>query len=109
MNRDRTYLIHILESIQKIERYTACGKQAFRQDSMVQDAVVRNFEIIGEATKRLSAQITDQHPQIPWREVAGFRDVLIHDYQGVDYLEVWNIVQDHLPALHQAVDALLNG
>ncbi len=108
MNRDRLYLTHILESIEKIETYTRGGKDAFIADPMIQDAVVRNFEIIGEATKRLSGEAKALQPQLPWREIAGFRDILIHDYEGVDYLEVWNIVESHLPRLHQAVRGLLS-
>ena len=108
MKRDRLYLTHIRESIEKIESYTAEGREAFMSDSKTQDAVIRNFEIIGEATKRLSAEAKAQQSHIPWREVAGFRDILIHDYEGVDCLEVWNIVENHLPQLHQAITALLN-
>jgi len=105
--RDQLYLTHIRESIEKIESYTAEGREAFVSDSKTQDAVIRNFEIIGEATKRLSTDAKAQQPHIPWREVAGFRDILIHDYEGVDCLEVWNIVENHLPQLHQAVASLL--
>jgi uncharacterized protein with HEPN domain len=107
MSRDRLYLAHIREAIDRIERYTSGGRDAFMAAPMVQDAVVRNFEIIGEATKRLSAEVKARQPQVPWREVARFRDILIHDYERVDYLEVWNIVQNHLPELHRAVEALL--
>ena len=107
MKRDRLYLTHILQSIEKIESYTAEGREAFMSDPKTQDAVVRNFEIIGEATKRLSQKAKVQQAHIPWREVAGFRDILIHDYEGVDCLEVWNIIENHLPQLHAAVNELL--
>lgn len=108
MNRDPLYLIHIRDSIQKILDYTSDGRESFMLDPMKKDAVVRNFEIIGEATKRLSENIKSQRPEIPWRDVAGFRDILIHVYEGVDYVEVWNIVENHLPSLREAVEALLD-
>lgn len=108
MNRDRDYLQHILEAIEKIEAYTADGRTAFEQLPMAQDAVIRNFEIIGEATKRLSQEIRQKRPDIRWRAVAGFRDVLIHDYEGVDLNEVWNVVQRELPPLKDAIASLLS-
>jgi uncharacterized protein with HEPN domain len=95
------------ECIEKTVAYTDDGRDAFMADPRTQDAVVRNFEIIGEATKRLSDKAKARQPGIPWRDVARFRDILIHDYERVDYLEVWNIVQNHLPELHRAVEALL--
>jgi uncharacterized protein with HEPN domain len=75
MKDDRLYLTHIAECIERIESYTAGGKQAFMASTLVQDAVVRNFEIIGEATKRISAHMKGQRPDVPWRRVAGLRDV----------------------------------
>jgi uncharacterized protein with HEPN domain len=74
----------------------------------IRDAVVRNFEVIGEATKRLSDETKALHPEIRWRDVAGFRDILIHAYESIDYIEVWNIIELHLPALRVAVDSLLD-
>jgi len=108
MNRDRLCLIHIREAIEKISTDTAGGRESFLSDPKTQDAVVRNFEIIGEASKRLSDHAKSRCPNVPWRAVAGFRDILIHDYEGVDYVEVWNIVIDHLPHLRKAVDGLLD-
>lgn len=108
MKNDRLYLKHINEAIEKICSYTEQGRDAFVNNSMAQDAVIRNFEIIGEATKRLSNSIKSLEPDIPWRSVAGFRDVLIHDYMGVDVEEVWNVVTNHIPALREAVKRLQN-
>jgi uncharacterized protein with HEPN domain len=107
MKDDRLYLTHIAECIRRIKEYAAPGRDHFMTNTMMQDAVVRNFEIIGEAAKRLSAGALDKVPEIPWRRVAGFRDVLIHDYSGVDYEEVWNIIENELYNLKEAVDYLL--
>ena len=107
MTRDRLYLIHILECIEKIESYTVDGREAFMKSRMIQDAVIRNFEVIGEATKRVSMDVRQQYPDIRWRDVAGFRDVLIHDYLGVDLDEVWNIVQTTMPILKDQVAHIL--
>lgn len=109
MKSDLVYLQHIRESIEKILRFCADGQDAFGQDDRTQDAVIRNFEIIGEATKRLSDDVRKAYPDIPWRRIAGFRDVLIHDYMGVKLGLVWNAVQEHLPRLHEVVVALLDG
>lgn len=108
MTKDpRVYLAHILECIQKIERFTADGKSRFHRDDMVQDAVIRNLEIIGEAAKRIDEDYRAACPDIPWRALAGLRDVLIHQYEGVDIGRVWAIVEKDLPPLKQAIADLL--
>lgn len=108
MTKDmRVYLAHILESVQKIERFTADGKGRFLRDAMVQDAVLRNFTIIGEAAKRLDDGYRAAHPEIPWRALAGLRDVLIHQYEGIDHERIWAIVEADLPGLRGAIAALL--
>jgi len=108
MSKDpRVYLAHILECIQKIERFTAGGRERFLADELVQDAVLRNFEVIGEAAKRLDDAYRAAHPEIPWRSLAGLRDVLIHQYEGVELERVWAIVEGDLPGLKRAVAALL--
>jgi uncharacterized protein with HEPN domain len=108
MNRDRLFLVHIRDAIANILDDTQAGREAFMSNRMIRDAVVRNFEIIGEATKRLSDAPKALRPEVRWRDVAGFRDILIHAYESIDYLEVWNIVENHLPALREAVDSLLD-
>ena len=107
MKSDRAYLEHIDASIEKILRFTADGRDAFLNDERTQDAVIRNLEIIGEAVKRLSEDLRRDHREIPWREIAGFRDVLIHDYMGVKLNLVWNVVERHLPQLRDVVKGLL--
>jgi uncharacterized protein with HEPN domain len=104
---DRLYLIHILESIQKIEAYPRDGYDAFMSSGMAQDAVIRNFEIIGEATKRVSEPTRRSATQVPWRQMAGFRDVLIHKYPDIDYDEGWSIVTEQVPDVKPKVEALL--
>jgi uncharacterized protein with HEPN domain len=108
MTKDpRVYLAHILECLLRIARFTEEGRRRFFQDAMVQDAVLRNFEVVGEAAKRLDDAYRAAHPEIPWRALAGLRDVLIHQYASVDLERVWAIVEGELPGLRQAIAALL--
>ncbi len=108
MTKDpRVYLAHVQECIQKIERFTAEGKHRFLQEAMIQDAVLRNLEVIGEAAKRLDDAYRQVHPTIPWRALVGLRDVLIHQYEGVDLERVWGIVVHDLPSLRRAISSLL--
>ena len=87
------FLQHIAEALAKVRRYTQSGKEAFLKDSMIQDAVIRNFEIVGEAVKSLSAALRKKHPEVDWVGMAGFRDILIHQYFGIDLESVWEITQ----------------
>jgi|WetSurMetagenome_2_1015567.scaffolds.fasta_scaffold1125022_2 uncharacterized protein with HEPN domain len=107
MKDDRLYLIHIWECILRIESYAMDGKPAFLASTMMQDAIIRNFEIIGEATKHLSQEIRQSHSEIQWRGLAGFRDVLIHNYMGVDLVEVWNIIENELPQIKRSLEPIL--
>ena len=75
---------------------------------MKQNAVIRNFEIMGEAAKLVSDQIKIEHPEIPWRKIAGFRDILIHRYTGVDIDAVWNVVISDLPAIKTGIISILS-
>ena len=99
MKGDQLYRTHILDVVNKIESYVSVGHEGFVSTSHWQDAVIRQLEIVGEATKRLSKQLCSQHPEVPWRRIAGLRDVLIHDYMGVDIGALWEITQKDLPVL----------
>ena len=107
MKGDRLYLRHILDAINKVDDYVSVGHQVFISSSHWQDAVIRQLEIIGEATKRLSKELCSQHSDIPWRRMAGLRDVLIHDYMGVDINAVWEITQNELPVLKKGIETIL--
>ena len=104
---DQVYFEHILESIMKIEFFVkGLTKTDFDQNAMIQDAVIRNFEIIGEATKKISKQFTQSHPNIPWQDMAGMRDKLIHDYLDVDLDVIWKTVEADLPLLKEMISSL---
>ncbi len=108
MNKDLLYLESIRDCLERIAEYTATGKQAFLDSRLIQDGVIRNLEVIGEATKNLSSELRESNPAIPWRQIAGMRDVLIHDYLKVNFGRVWRTVENDLPPLTAAVSTLLN-
>lgn len=103
MKDDKLYIIHIQESIELISQYTVEGREAFFQDRKTQDAVIRNLEIIGEAAKRISGKTRALAPAIQWKRIAGMRDVLIHQYEGVDLEKVWSVVEKELPPLKESL------
>ena len=87
---DAIYLRHILDAISRIERYIrGVDEETFHQDVLLQDGVIRQLEIMGEATKNLSSGLRKRYLHIPWSDIAGMRDKLIHDYLGVDIDAVW--------------------
>lgn len=101
---DLVYLAHIKDALQQIATYTeGMDEASFRINRLVQDAVIRQFEIVGEATKNLSDNFRERHQGMPWKDLAGFRDKLIHQYFGVDLSTVWRSVVDDLPILLDAV------
>ena len=107
MKDERVYLSNIRECVTRIEEYTRGGKDEFMKTSMIQDAVIRNFEIMGEATKRLSPELRNTYSDVPWQQMAGLRDVLIHDYLKVNLNLVWQIIEQNVPELKQQIDLIL--
>ena len=108
MRDDWAYLSHILEAAGRIEQYVSVGRDNFLIDTLRQDATIRQLEVIGEAVKRLSPNIRIQYPEVPWRQIAGTRDVLIHDYMGVDIDRVWEIATREVPILKHEVERVLS-
>jgi uncharacterized protein with HEPN domain len=100
MKDDSIYIDHILNSINRIIDYiSGKNREAFESDQLTQDAVVRQLEVIGEATKRVSNELRLKNPDIPWSDMAGMRDVLIHDYIDVDLGVVWKTASEDIPNL----------
>jgi uncharacterized protein with HEPN domain len=107
MKNDLAYIEHILQSIEKIDTYTRdISNLDFNDNEMIQDAVIRNIEIIGEATKNISTKLTNSYPDIPWKAMAGMRDKLIHDYIGVDTEVVWETIKTDIPNLKSMLNEI---
>ena len=108
-HEDLFYFLHMMDAIRLIELYTT-GKDEiqFFDDHFLQDGVIRQLEILGEAVKHLSQSLRKQYPSIPWLDIAGTRDKLIHDYFGVDVEKVWVMVQDDLPYLKDNLQIILD-
>jgi uncharacterized protein with HEPN domain len=104
---ERVYLLHALDAIDAILKYTVDGRDAFFADRKTQDAVVRNVEIIGQAVKGLSGRTRALESTVPWRQIAGMRDKLIHEYFGVDLALVWDVVERELPALRPRMEEMI--
>jgi uncharacterized protein with HEPN domain len=110
MNKEpKYYLQHILDSIELIQEYTfEFDIDKFLQNKLVQDAVIRNFEIIGEATKKLDNTFREKHSDIEWKKISGMRDKLIHDYLGVDIFAVWRVIEQILPDLKSKIQLIIS-
>lgn len=104
----RLFVNDILESSEKIQKWIqGMTYEKFSQDTMIQDAVVRNLEIIGEAAKNIPEDLRAQHPKIPWKRVAGFRNIAIHDYFGVDLETVWKIATQGITEIKPHLQTML--
>ena len=108
MKDDKLYLIHISECIERIEQYLPDrSKQTFLSSSLLQDAILRNLQTMAESTQHLSDSLKAKHPEINWRKITGFRNLLVHDYLGVDAERVWKIIEIELPTLKQTITTML--
>jgi uncharacterized protein with HEPN domain len=107
MKDDLVYVGHIQECIAKIETYTAGGRQEFMSTPMIQDAVMRNLEIVWEASSKISAELRQAHPEVRWRRAINLRNVLIHNYPGVHPARVWADVTQTVPEIKGGIAALL--
>jgi uncharacterized protein with HEPN domain len=104
---ERTYLLHAIEAIDAIVSYTREGREVFYTDGKTRDAVIRNIEIIGQAVKGVSEGTRGLEPDVPWRQIAGMRDKLIHEYFGVDLALVWDVVERDLPNVRPKLQELV--
>ena len=106
----KLYVKDILEAIKAIEKFVeGMDFESFKEDDKTSSAVIRKFEIIGEATKNIPQSIKEKYPPIPWKEMAGFRDKLIHFYFGIKYDIVWDTIKLRLPELRNNIERILKG
>jgi uncharacterized protein with HEPN domain len=107
MRSDRERLLDILDAIENIERYCICGEERFRNDELVQIWIIHYLEMIGEASARISANLQELHPEVPWSAVVAMRNAMAHHYFGVDLQQVWDTVQLDLPTLKGQIQEIL--
>jgi uncharacterized protein with HEPN domain len=106
---DLAYVDHILECIRKINEFSnGLSLKDFKSNELVQDAIIRNIEIIGEASKKVSKDTKQTYYKVPWKEIAGMRDKLIHDYLGVDVEVVWKTIKEDIPTLEKYMREIEN-
>lgn len=101
---NQVYIEHMLDCIHRIDEYVE-DKQQFYQSTLVQDAVVRNLQVLAESSQRLDENFKLNYPDVPWKAISGFRNILVHDYLGVDLDVIWSVVELELPKLEQALAA----
>ncbi len=107
MKDDHLYLVHINECVDYIQQYIADGREAFLRDRKTQDAVLRNLHTLSESVQRLSDPLKTRHPTTDWRAIMAFRNVVVHDYLGIDLNEIWDIVERDLPVLKAQITMIL--
>lgn len=106
--KDLEALNDIQEAIRKIEIISSEGRVAFFESFILQDAVIRNLEVIGEAVKRLSMELREENTGVPWKRIAGFRDIMIHDYDKVNLYEVWSVLEHDISELQEDIMIILD-
>jgi len=103
---DLLYVAHILDCISRIERYISAGEDRFHADELIQDAILRNLQVLTESSQRISPELRAKHPDVDWRELSGFRNVLVHDYLGVNLARIWQIVSADVPVLKRQMSRI---
>lgn len=103
---DVTFIEDMLERIRMIEKFTTGGREAFMQSQMMQEAVIRGLEIIGEAARNVSDELKNQHSEVPWRQITAFRNFVIHVYWNINLERIWQIVENDLPALRPQLEII---
>ena len=103
MRSDGERLIDILEAADQIGKYAAKGREALEADELIQNWMIRHIQIVGEAASRLSEKCRAAHPGIPWRDIIGMRNILVHNYFGVDLKAVWKTIDEDIPKLKRAL------
>jgi uncharacterized protein with HEPN domain len=107
MREDRERLLDIQEAIERIEKYAARGQEAFEQDELIQTWIVHHLQIIGEASRAITSALRDQYPAVPWTKIVGMRNILVHDYFGIDTEVVWSVVENDLEPLKKNIVTIL--
>jgi uncharacterized protein with HEPN domain len=107
MKNDQVYLEHILEAIRRIEEHAVQGRESFFSSHTLQDATLRNLQTLAEATQRVSSERKAAHPEISWTGIAGFRNILVHNYLAIDLAQVWTIIERDVRPLKQAAMKML--
>ncbi|KAA3601473.1 MAG: DUF86 domain-containing protein [Calditrichaeota bacterium] len=108
MKSDKERFLDVLEAIERIEKYSGQGKTLFDDEELIQNWILHHLQIIGEALSKISHSTKKDNPEIPWKKIKGMRNILVHDYFGIDTKIVWNVVENELPSLKIEITTLIN-